>query len=76
MSTQTHPTSRTRRTPEPTTGTGKSRPAGRAIVASVVAGAVAALVLALVVFPGGTEATITGLASARVRVRLGADGCG
>jgi len=60
MSTQTHPTSRTRRTPEPTTGTGKSRPAGRAIVASVVAGAVAALVLALVVFPGGTEATITG----------------
>jgi pimeloyl-ACP methyl ester carboxylesterase len=60
MSTQTHPTSRPHRTPEPTRDTAHRRPAGRTIVASVVAGAVAALVLALVVFGGGTEATITG----------------
>ena len=60
MSTQTHPTSRPHRTPEPTRDTTQRRPAGRTIVASVVAGAVAALVLALVVFAGGTEATITG----------------
>ncbi len=60
MSTQTHPTSRPHRTPEPTIDATKRRPAGRTIVASVVAGAVAALVLALVVFAGGTEATITG----------------
>ena len=60
MSTQTHPTSRPHRTPEPTMDATKRRPAGRTIVASVVAGAVAALVLALVVFAGGTEATITG----------------
>ncbi|HEX8487055.1 MAG TPA: alpha/beta hydrolase, partial [Propionibacteriaceae bacterium] len=43
-----------------TTATSERRPAGRAIVASVLAGAGAALVLALVVFAGGTEATITG----------------
>jgi pimeloyl-ACP methyl ester carboxylesterase len=35
-------------------------PSGRAIVGSVVAGAVVALLLVLVVFAGGTEATITG----------------
>ena len=64
MSTQTHPTSRPHRTPEPTRDTTQRRPAGRTIVASVVAsvvaGAVTALVLALVVFAGGIEATITG----------------
>jgi hypothetical protein len=38
----------------------KHRPAGRAIVGSVVAGAVVALVLVVVVFPGATEATSTG----------------
>jgi pimeloyl-ACP methyl ester carboxylesterase len=60
MSTQTHPISRPHRTPE-TAGPATKRPAaGRTIIASVFAGAVAALVLALVVFPGGTEATITG----------------
>jgi pimeloyl-ACP methyl ester carboxylesterase len=36
------------------------RTASGAVIVSVVAGAVAALVLALVVFAGGTEATITG----------------
>ena len=41
-------------------GAAESRSAGRTIVASVIAGAVAALVLTLVVFPGATEATITG----------------
>ena len=60
MSTQTHPTRRPDGAPERTTDTGKGRPAGRAIVGSVLAGAVTALVLALVVFPGGTEARITG----------------
>jgi pimeloyl-ACP methyl ester carboxylesterase len=60
MSVQTHPTSRSQRMPEPTRETTKRRPAGRTIVASVLAGAVAAMVLALVVFGGGTEATITG----------------
>jgi pimeloyl-ACP methyl ester carboxylesterase len=60
MSTQTHPTSWPHRTPETITDATKSRTAGRTVVASVVAGAVAALVLTLVVFPGGTEATITG----------------
>ncbi len=60
MSVQTPPTSRSHRTPEPTTNVAERRPAGRIIVASTVAGAVAALVLALVVFGGGTEATITG----------------
>ena len=59
MSTQTHPVSRARLTPEPTTAA-EGRTAGRAIVGSVVAGAVVALLLALVVFAGGTEATITG----------------
>ena len=60
MSTQAHRTSRPHSTPEPTRHATLSRPAGRIIVASVVAGAVAAMVLALVVFAGGTEATITG----------------
>jgi pimeloyl-ACP methyl ester carboxylesterase len=57
--TQTHPTipHRTPETAEPAT---ERRTAGRAVVASVIAGGVAALVLVLVVFPGGTEATITG----------------
>ncbi|HYP44202.1 MAG TPA: alpha/beta hydrolase [Propionibacteriaceae bacterium] len=59
MSVQTHSTSRPQRTPEPTTEA-TERPAGRLIVGSVLTGAVAALVLALVVFAGGTEATITG----------------
>ena len=56
MSTQTHPTS----PPETVEVATQGRPAGRTIVVSVVAGAVTALVLALVVFAGGTEATITG----------------
>jgi pimeloyl-ACP methyl ester carboxylesterase len=60
MSTQTHPTGTPPHTPERSEIDAKRRPAGRTIVGSVVAGAVAALVLALVVFPGGTEATITG----------------
>ena len=60
MSTQTQPTSRPSSAPEQVPDTDKGRPAGRTIVASVIAGAVAALVLALVVFPGGTEARITG----------------
>ena len=60
MTTQTHPTSRPQGAPVRATDTDKRRPAGRIIVASVLAGAVTALVLALVVFPGGTEATITG----------------
>ena len=41
-------------------GATERRAAGRTIVASVAAGAAAALVLTLVVFPGATEATITG----------------
>jgi pimeloyl-ACP methyl ester carboxylesterase len=60
MSTQTHPTSTPPHAPEGSETDAKRRPAGRTIVGSVVAGAVAALVLVLVVFPGGTEATITG----------------
>ncbi|HET7278584.1 MAG TPA: alpha/beta hydrolase [Dermatophilaceae bacterium] len=60
MSTQAHPASRPHHAPEPTRHATKSRPAGRAIVASMVAGAVAALLLAFVVFAGGTEATVTG----------------
>src|SRR4051812_12174498 len=60
MSTQSHPTSRPHPTPETAAGATKHRSAGRTIVASVVTGAVTALVLALVVFAGGTEATITG----------------
>ncbi len=60
MSVQTHPTSRPQRTPKPTGEITHDRTAGRMMVASVLAGSVAALVLALVVFGGGTEATITG----------------
>jgi len=60
MTTQTYPTSRPHGTPEPTMDAIERRPAGRTIVASVVAGVAAALVLALVVFAGGTEATVTG----------------
>ena len=60
MSIQTHPNRPLHRTPVPTGEAIKPRPAGRAIVTSVVAGAVAALVLALAVFAGGTEASITG----------------
>ena len=75
MSVQTHPTPPpAHHTPEPTHGTtGPPRP-GASSPPPSAAGAVAALVLALVVFPGGTEATITGGPAARVRVRLGADG--
>ena len=50
---------RTAASPEPVSE--RRRGAGRTIVASAVAGAVAALVLVLVVFPGATEATTTGL---------------
>ena len=59
MSTQTHPASRPHLTPEPSRDAARHHPAGRTIVASVLAGAVTAMVLALVVFAGGTEATIT-----------------
>jgi pimeloyl-ACP methyl ester carboxylesterase len=45
---------RTARDPE------RCRTAGRSVVASIAVGALTALVLALVVFAGGTEATITG----------------
>jgi pimeloyl-ACP methyl ester carboxylesterase len=55
MSTQTQPPVRLRRTAEM-----PGRSAGRTIVLSVAAGALAALLLVLVVFAGGTEATITG----------------
>src|SRR5215213_2843058 len=50
---------RTAASPEPVSE--RRRGAGRTIVASAVAGAVAALVLVLVIFPGATEATTTGL---------------
>ncbi|WP_148575367.1 alpha/beta fold hydrolase [Nocardioides caldifontis] len=69
MSAQTQPTSHPHDpahtpdgpgTPRTTPATGQRRSAGRTIVASIVAGAAAALLLALVVFAGGTEATITG----------------
>lgn len=60
MTTQTA-TTRQPSAADPSTDLAKRRStAGRAIVGSVVAGAVAALVLALVVFPGGAEARITG----------------
>jgi hypothetical protein len=60
MSTQTHLTSPPRHTPKTPENVSQRRPAGRTIVAAVVAGAVVALLLTLVVFAGGTEATITG----------------
>ena len=60
MSVQTHPASQSHPTPEPKPNPAERHSAGRIIVASTVAGAVAALVLALVVFGGGTEASITG----------------
>ena len=60
MSIQTHRTSRQYRTSTSAADATNRRPAGRTIVASVVAGAVTALLLTLVVFAGGTEATITG----------------
>lgn len=63
MRTEINPASRPHRTPATNRDARESRPArrpGPAIVASVVAGAVAALLLVLVVFPGGTEARITG----------------
>ena len=44
------------------------------IAGSLAAGAVTALVLTLVVFPGATEAVITGSMLLGVRVRLGPDG--
>ncbi len=62
MTVQTHITRRQHRTSQPTKrGVGSRRAAGRTIVTSVAAGALAALVLILVVFPGATEATTTGL---------------
>jgi pimeloyl-ACP methyl ester carboxylesterase len=60
MSTHTSPTSRPHRAPEPARDATERRSAGRTIIASIVAGGVAALVLVLVVFAGGTEATVTG----------------
>ncbi len=60
MSVRTDPASRRHRRPEPTGAATERRPAGRTIVGSVVAGGVAALLLSLVVFAGGSEATITG----------------
>ena len=60
MSTRTTARSQPQRSPEVPLGAVESRSAGRTVVASVIAGAVAALVLTLVVFPGATEATITG----------------
>jgi pimeloyl-ACP methyl ester carboxylesterase len=62
MTVQTHTTSRQDRTSRSTRSVaGPRRSAGRTIVASVVAGALTALVLVLVVFPGASEATTTGL---------------
>ena len=60
MSIQAHRTSRQYRTSTSAADATNRRPAGRTIVASAVAGAVTALLLTLVVFAGGTEATITG----------------
>ena len=60
MSVQTHPTSRLHRTPEPTRKPPSAAPPGAPSSPPSLAGAVAALVLSLVVFAGGTEATITG----------------
>jgi pimeloyl-ACP methyl ester carboxylesterase len=61
MTVQTHPATQPHEGPEPAAdATPRHRSAGRRIVVSVLAGAAAALVLSLVVFAGGTEATITG----------------
>jgi pimeloyl-ACP methyl ester carboxylesterase len=60
MSTQTHLTRPPRHTPKTPENVSQRRSAGRTIVAAVVAGAVVALLLTLLVFAGGTEATITG----------------
>jgi pimeloyl-ACP methyl ester carboxylesterase len=63
MTVQTYTTRRQQRASQSTEPSGERGPAaGRTIVASVAAGAVAALVLVLVVFPGATEATTTGMA--------------
>src|SRR4051794_5348724 len=62
MTIETHPTRPQRLMSQPSKRVaGPRRTAGRTIVASIVAGGLAALVLVLVVFPGATEATITGL---------------
>ncbi len=60
MSVQSPTIARPQPTSEPAGRSARHRPAGPTIVASVLAGAGVALVLALVVFAGGTEATITG----------------
>jgi pimeloyl-ACP methyl ester carboxylesterase len=60
MSVPTLATPRQHGTPEPPRDATQRPSAGRTIVGSVVAGGVAAHVLPLVVFAGGTEATITG----------------
>jgi pimeloyl-ACP methyl ester carboxylesterase len=60
MSVQTHPTRRMQTASGTEVVATERSCGGRTIIASVVAGAVAALVLTLVVFAGGTEATITG----------------
>ncbi len=62
MTVQTPSTRRQHRASQPTEPSGaRGRAAGRTIAASIAAGALAALVLVLVVFPGATEATTTGL---------------
>src|SRR4051794_15454549 len=62
MTIETHPTRPQRLMSQPSKRVaGPRRTAGRTIVASIVAGGLAALVLVLVVFPGATEATTTGL---------------
>src|SRR3954447_11790242 len=60
MSVQTPATSNEQSTQEPALVPRRTGSAGRSILASLVAGALIALLLSLVVFPGATEATITG----------------
>src|SRR5215218_1277069 len=61
MSVQTPATDYEQSSQEPTARVpGRTGSAGRSILASLVAGALTALLLSLVVFPGATEATITG----------------
>src|SRR3954454_23048733 len=61
MSVQTPASNNQQSSREPTArAPGRTGSAGRNILVSLVAGALAALLLTLVVFPGATEATITG----------------
>src|SRR4051794_33768648 len=60
MSVQTPANSNEQTTEEPALVPGRTGSAGRSILASLVAGALIALLLSLVVFPGATEATVTG----------------